>query len=80
MHKQARQTFIEKLAQDLKDAGFGPKASQLRQLRQREDIRFMFRQIKRLKGDNNLTTTFIQVTENGQSRDVTDKKHGRLYH
>ena len=72
-HKEARQTFIEQLAQDLEDAGFGTKASQLRQLKQREDIRFMFRRIKRLKGDNNLTTTFIKVKENGQTRDVTDR-------
>ena len=39
----------------------------------------MFCQIKHLKGDNNLTTKFIQVTENGQSRDVTDQKNMEDY-
>ena len=73
-HKENRLTYLEELAESLAEANKTSQLSELTQLQNREEQRSIFRRIKRLKGENNLATTFVRVNENGTSRDITDQR------
>ena len=74
-HDKHRETFLEDLALALEADGQGKMASNLKQLRLREQQRSLFRRLKRLKGDNNLSTTFVTVhDEDGHPRDIVDRE------
>ena len=72
-HKEHRQTFLENLAEALSESGKGSQASHLKQLVLREEQRTTFRRIKRLKGESNLATTFVQKNDNGIIQDIVDQ-------
>ena len=72
-HEEHRRTFFEDLATALSEEGNGSKESQLKQLILREEQQSTFRRIKRLKGNNNLATTFVQVHQDGEVVDIVDQ-------
>ena len=74
-HDDHRKTFLEDLASALEAAGKGSQASNLKQLQLREQQRTLFRRLKRLKGEDNLSTSFVTTrNEDGTSTDIIEKE------
>ena len=74
-HEETRKTFIEDLASALADAGKGSQASNLKQLQLREQQRTLFCRLRRLKGEDNLSTSFVTVRNaDGSKTDIIEKE------
>ncbi len=73
--KDMRKNFIESLAEELERRGKGKKARLVKHLTNIEDKRTMFRKLATIYGKNqDLSTSYITVKENGISVDITERK------
>ena len=66
---------MDDLAAALEDAGKGKKAANLKQLHTREQQRTLFWHLKQIKGDTNLSTTFVTARDkDGNPRDIVERE------
>ena len=74
-HIELRETFLEELAQAMEDAGNGKKASNIKNMIERERKIEAFKKIKIVtKGSQNLATTFIRTKVDGKIKEISNQE------
>ena len=75
-HVQARQSYLEDLAEALSETGNVKKATHLRNLIRIEEQRELYKKLKYITGKaNNLGTTFVTIQDDeGIKKDIVDKE------